>query len=719
MAARHAGFGAVATASETVVNAVIAAYFESAGPYFIPLPTPMTVNALQVALGGVLELLTPVVELHVDPQDHIHLNLGLRGWVTSRVGAGPEERRLLLLSGTVASAVLARVDESSQRISVAIDPSQIVVAPLSAQVLVGPALPNAVRQALESPLLAAIVTALVNTLPLLTISPPMLRSHISHTQSLSLPFIIASNWFTIELVVSRIVIRPVEAGLTVAVDFAGLTHGDAQSLVNLSAVPGKGKLYKHTITVNSEPLPMTPAQMEKCQKDPSKCDQKIVPILTSKGPKPGSSIASVLNLSVVSAIVSQQISPQIWKTPISTNPDVSLISVNAYYTTFQKPLRGLEDGLALGFHVRVEEGPWFGVDGTLFLQAYLQEADGSTEFVCAIPEGWRVYVGRVDIDLPVWVDVAAILAPVYLGVAMPMLAPIAAVSALALETGIVPGLVEGAENQVQGSLNAESRPFPEPWSRPLPGLMTPPWNGAITQVSFSPEGIDVAVRTGPQLEQLPRAVMAPKAWSAANRNPIALSVAVRADLARLADHLRVAWTVRRIDTNAIVASDDRAYTDPLGNGPSIQHHSEALYYVDAFDVRCSVLLTIGAQTGEIWSDEVTITVTDNLDRRHPYVQWGPHTAYFKNAGTGGHWWAATRTSRIHRTAISARCQMLKRAAQRSLAKQSSSTKFAPMTYFDQLPFPVNDLNGERGPLCEYCFFGGPDKVVPYPTNDWF
>ena len=43
----------------------------------------------------------------------------------------------------------------------------------------------------------------------------------------------------------------------------------------------------------------------------------------------------------------------------------------------------------------------------------------------------------------------------------------------------------------------------------------------------------------------------------------------------------------------------------------------------------------------------------------------------------------------------------------------------PLRYRDDLGFQWEDLARHRKVLCEYCFFGGPDKLVPYDRNDWF
>ena len=38
---------------------------------------------------------------------------------------------------------------------------------------------------------------------------------------------------------------------------------------------------------------------------------------------------------------------------------------------------------------------------------------------------------------------------------------------------------------------------------------------------------------------------------------------------------------------------------------------------------------------------------------------------------------------------------------------------------DTLPYDWDHLYKNRHYLCEYCFFGGPDKKKPFPQEDWF
>jgi hypothetical protein len=60
-----------------------------------------------------------------------------------------------------------------------------------------------------------------------------------------------------------------------------------------------------------------------------------------------------------------------------------------------------------------------------------------------------------------------------------------------------------------------------------------------------------------------------------------------------------------------------------------------------------------------------------------------------------------KSSAIHRTSITGRCEMVNRAA--------NDVQFQ---YLDELPFELDEINQHRKELCEYCFFGGADKYAP-------
>jgi hypothetical protein len=81
--------------------------------------------------------------------------------------------------------------------------------------------------------------------------------------------------------------------------------------------------------------------------------------------------------------------------------------------------------------------------------------------------------------------------------------------------------------------------------------------------------------------------------------------------------------------------------------------------------------------------------------------------------------SSLRRAQPRPAAVAARCRMLKLKAA-SVAPTSTHPGVAsPFTYRDDLGFLWEDLSKNRKILCEYCFFGGPDKTVPFDRDDWF
>jgi len=714
---RHAGFAAVATVTESTINDAVVSYARDAGPFFWPLPTSIG----NVRIAGLVEVLPPGLELHPDPNDRVTAHFTFRSMLRTGTSGRRMTARTVQWTAAVQMALITTIEDD--RIVVGIDTASVSFAPLQVTVLNGPPLPAAIRNALQSATLADSLTAFVRSLPPLTAAPPMLRAHISMTQGIDLPWVVGPNWFTVTLDASRIVVRPLEHALTVAVDFQGLTSGNAAQLVDLTTVAGGGVVYKYMITPDSDAN--LAAQVGKDDDGNTVVTWVDLgpPKLAASSEPAGGDVACVLNMNALSQVVKNQISPQISGTMIY--PDIVLGHVSLRYAMFYKELAGVQTGVALDFHVTVQKGPWFGVDGTIFLQVYKQYPDGPTEFVVQMPELWRFYVGDAELDVPLWVDVAVAVLAIAFSVCFPLMSTMILGMAGALIFQVIPALAEGIEKQAEAGINsgANSHGIGARTSRPLPGLAAPLWNNAIKYVCANAEGIDLGVITYPAQDLLkePMATIAPASWPASSRQPIRMTVTVRDDLAALAASLTVKWRVRRGDTWKTVATATKPYNDPSGNGVLIPHHSEALYLVDQFLVRCSLELTIGGQTGEIWSDGQIVSISDYLDRHHKYVEWGLHTVHFKNAGTGWRWWEHKRRSRIHRTAVSARCLMLRAVASEHAAAFTGEDPkhFSKVTYLDALPFSWQVLNNHRKVLCEYCFFGGPDKSTPFAEHDWF
>lgn len=187
-----------------------------------------------------------------------------------------------------------------------------------------------------------------------------------------------------------------------------------------------------------------------------------------------------------------------------------------------------------------------------------------------------------------------------------------------------------------------------------------------------------------------------------------------ADILERDPELRIAWTVRRRDTNAILLSRD---TLALGN-LSISFDNDVVPFLEVGSVGIEVRLyrPLGAQIDQIFQDVRVMPITDYVDRSHPFVRWS-HQAVVPivRVEADGSQSVVTqaavgRNSAIHRTAIPGRCQMLRNhSLQRVLPKDGPPFQ---LEYLDELPFPVEDIIANRAGLCDYCFFGGPTRDVP-------
>ena len=183
------------------------------------------------------------------------------------------------------------------------------------------------------------------------------------------------------------------------------------------------------------------------------------------------------------------------------------------------------------------------------------------------------------------------------------------------------------------------------------------------------------------------------------------------------------WSAKRNDTGASVLSKDL----PLNSAAllvEIDRWTGDLKYNDTWTVSCEVYRPADSLTPRFtyFNQSTAAGVTDVVDRHHPYVHWD-HTAYFHDpAGPpplkSHPLWSRSRKSRIHRTDVLIRCEVLNRAL------ESLPSRSAPV-YVDTLsPFGTLDDVGRwrHGVLCDYCFFGGPTrtawKTPTAPTPSW-
>jgi hypothetical protein len=721
--ARHAGFGAVATITEDATNALIASSWANLVPSTLYLQLPQTVNLgfSSVSFAGLLRIRPPTVELHANPKNLVKTHFVFRSTFMGGIAGQPLKKWTVELRSTVDVALITRVQ--GQQIVLGIDTTQVQLEPFQVQVLQGPALPAGIVNALQSTTLATAATALVNSLPSLTVTPPMLTSHLSFSQSLHSGAAWWDNWFTVDVSVSRIVVKPLEKALTVALDFAGFTQGNEIGLVDLTKVKGVGSIYGYTITQPGS----DPSQDDTYYSDddyyettPYGPGNVTHNLSLSQYPEPGGGdIAGTLNLDFLSAVVANQISPQIeWPSAkasygddTSGSPikgDVDLQSVSLSYDTFETSFGTVQDGLRIDFSALVKEGPWFDVTGRIYAQVYDQGASGSTEFVAGIPIGWRIHIGQVEIDQPWWADFAVAVATIWLGGAIPIIAPAAIVTGGALLSDVIPTSLANAETATQLSLED--------------GTSDVYFPGDPAYVAFTPEGIDTAGFL-PTAQDQPEPKPAPPmlavdypstVYQARDGAPFSAKlVQLGDDFAEFADKITLWWHVRRgDDPNHVLLSAEKTYDDPAGNGIEWKWQLPDQYYVDKFIVECRVYLTLGSQSGEIVKLTTEVPLLDKLDRSRKYVEWGPYLVSFPSPDQDT--WFRHRKSRIHRTALGTRCKMLR---DRDKFKTPRWHADRDLIYRDVLPFEWKDLNKHRKPLCEYCFFGGPERMDPYPEDD--
>lgn len=169
--------------------------------------------------------------------------------------------------------------------------------------------------------------------------------------------------------------------------------------------------------------------------------------------------------------------------------------------------------------------------------------------------------------------------------------------------------------------------------------------------------------------------------------------------------VRVTWQVRRLDTNEVVLQRTSQLTDPNSRLLGFFLGVEPLNEVDEFSIQCRVVRTLGGPAQQLLNFTMKLRIRDVLDRSRPYVRWshGVWVPQVKVHPGGVHekkgWDQVTRHSAIHRTAVPGRCRFAARFAVRT----------SDLVYLDELPFGPEDIGAHRDELCDYCFYGGPDK----------
>jgi len=695
---RHAGFGAVASIAEAPLNVALTEAIQEGriGPVLIPLPTTVQVGSVAVNFAGLLEVQSLSLELHEGSGNRIAGRFGFQSTFTYSIGGDPPSTVIATFAGSAAMVLASTI--VNKKISVVLDFSTLQMSPLAVSVIQGTVI-QSVIDALQSPGLANIVANAMQSFPALAAPIPITDAEIDY-QAGGETFPGGSSvfdWFLVRLTVSRVVVKPMEKALTVAVDFAGLTNGDENQLLDLTSTRGVGSTYRFVL-----PAFEYPSQCIKVGKNIVCSSDHPVSLFPAAEPV-GTGVAVSINMEVLHAVSEQQVSPQVAGTFIASGIRLNSVSLN--YSTFDTDLQGRQDGLALNANVEILQGqPPFSADAHIYLQPYLLTWNGTPPD--GLNDSWLFFVAKVEIEVPLWVDVALFVLVGVIAVAIPLLGIVAGIAGVVGLADIVPSLLGQVEAKARNKLQNSSNSFAFP---------AMPEGMALSYVSFTSESIDIGIDRRLFVEPAtPRAQFTTDVWPVTNKAPVDVQLRLRSDLARLSNII-LNWQVLRADTGAEILTATKSYADPAGNGVLIPHHTPELYFVDAFLVRCTATASVGAQAdAPIFQGEHTVNLIDEIDRHHRFVHWSK-TVHFKAPPPNDEWRIAFHKSKLHRTAVSARCLELKRRMTRSQGRA-----FMPEGYADSLPFGWGALDeNRRGILCDYCFFGGPDKHVPFPEEDWF
>ncbi len=705
MAARHAGFAIVSTITEGLTNSLIEAAFANHVPSLShTLPTPIFVGNRPVTLSGSLTILPPTVTFRARPDNRVGVHFRLLADVElSGVTATPVSV-LAELRGTGLVGLLVTVENDQFRVGLQLSPATL--SSLSVRVIEGPPLPHPYGDALRSPAMLATVNAALHALPHAMLStiiggvPATIRiapTPMPCGASLFEP----PALFDVSFTVSRLVPRVLDQALTIGVDFAGHTQGNPARL---------GSLFGGTTSVWV------------------RTHGPEGPIAFRAGAlRRDGNMAISVNPDALVSLVANTLSPAVKDAFV--NCRTSLDTVGITFGTFVPPLtRNPIEGATLRVDARMHTAPGRDAQGrltpggmsvgarvTMPLAFHLQTYDGDTSFITRRADYWYAQMYNAEIDLPWWVSAGLVLLGTFV--------PVVALPMVTVLDGILPMVLGNVSDQVrrtaQAGIDGAVSEFGLAAVRArivLPGLPATNVDRTVNLLSFTAAGLDayVSYHLEAQDTRPDRNLTVTVAGTHVRHGgrfdcgvngvtKVPCAVRLADGLVDPLDHaVRVRWMVRRVDSGAIVVLQDLPYAatasinttvsgkgGPTGRRIVLDRTDPALMPVSEFSVHLRVYRPLHGRVRELGSSRFRIGVLDRVDRSRPYVFWKGWAAGVK------------KQSVIHRTAVPGRCSMVLRAAAR-----------AQFQYLDALPFPVAELNDHRKEICEYCFFGGPDKYTP-------
>ena len=369
-----------------------------------------------------------------------------------------------------------------------------------------------------------------------------------------------------------------------------------------------------------------------------------------------------------------------------------------------------------------------GVSFSFSIRVVKINVDGSTQFVYDNQQmnGMRGEVFDVDINLPGWVVFLQALVGTLGIVLAPFTGMISALIALMLEVtigAILTNVTENAEGDIKNDIMNQLASFNSTFTFTLPNTESPEITVRPNDIVVKANGLSTwftaTVDYGKYTELIISGNNNSTIWSVHNRNPIVIKFSAPEGLYHPDDEMvKIRWTVFAEHTgNKIIETDEpikrKLLSTHIPTHCKIDHAKTEWDAFEKYIVRCRVYRPWGVTTQEIYYKEIVITIADRLHRDQPFVRWETavfykgYTAKLKDENRQALGWVnEKRKSQIHKTDPDERCRYA----------DGYTTKLTKddLTYMDNLPFDEADIKLHLNEICEFCFFGGPDKVNPKP-----
>jgi hypothetical protein len=320
-------------------------------------------------------------------------------------------------------------------------------------------------------------------------------------------------------------------------------------------------------------------------------------------------------------------------------------------------------------------------DGGSFTEVHDIEHDGI----------WMEFDGADhDVDLPWWATFAAVGMPVVFLI-------------IDYIVGRVMTLVNTSAPKVLGLAQ-----LPGLYQQTLPGTAGPPVTFRLSMAKTDVDGVRLRTRMSVEGNELGK-VSGPAYYDseATLKQPPVYAFTGGEHLHHPEDpNLWMEWQVRRQDTGALITTQ-RAPSTVAHPFRTLDLSDQILPNPDIseFILTATLQRRVGGDIEALAKDSMNVHIQNRLATKHRFVRW-EHTAYCPVYVDGSsenkvvkEYYSSHRRSRVHFTSPTKRCRFA-----------DSFPEDVDPWLFDQLPFTQVDADGHRDQLCDYCFYGGPDKT---------